>query len=78
MIVNLNESLVKDVCDRQPLLVGDLTKVGFPGVESFGDPQLGERLDQAGLEACCEAEEEEGGGEEGGVSATNPRPTLAG
>ena len=72
MIVNLNESLVKDVCDRQPLLVGDLTKVGFPGVESFGDPQLGERLDQTGLEACCEAEEEEGG-----ESATNPRPTLA-
>ena len=72
----LDKSLVEDVRDGEPLLIGDLSKVGPPNddndgddngdggdddevnppcVERLGDPQLGECLHQARLEAGCEA-----------------------
>ena len=85
----LDKSLVEDVRDGEPLLIGDLSKVGPPDdddddddddngdggdddgdagdddevnppcVERLGDPQLGERLHQARLEAGCEAGKEQ-------------------
>ena len=59
--VNLDKSLVEDVCNSKPLLVRDLAKVCSPCVKSLGHPKLGEWLHQA----CLKAGREAGEGKEG-------------